>query len=212
MMHEDKPLNILRHPLGGMALAQLRDAATEPVDFRRNVAVLARLLASEATQNIGTAKTTVTTPLDLTAQGVRITTKIVAIPVLRAGLGMLNGFLEVIPFADVGFIGLQRDETTLMPSEYYCKLPECGDTAIFLLDPMLATGGSAVKAIDSLAPLAPQSITLLTIIAAPEGVARVIAHHPDVQIYTAALDDGLNEHGYIVPGLGDAGDRLWGTR
>lgn len=212
MDSEETMLHILRHPLAGVALTHLRDTATQPVDFRRNVDVLARLLASEATRSLPTADTETTTPLNLTARGARITTNVVAIPILRAGLGMLNGFLEVVPFANVGFIGLQRDEATLMPSEYYCKLPECGGTEIFLLDPMLATGGSAVRAIESLYPLAPRSITLLTIIAAPEGLARVKETYPDIEIYTAALDHGLNKLGYIVPGLGDAGDRLWGTR
>lgn len=209
---DDRLLRIIRHPLAGAALTTLRDAATQPVEFRRNVDVLARLLASEATMALATDRVEVTTPLDMAAPGARITTRIVAIPILRAGLGMLNGFLEVIPFADVGFIGLQRDESTLTPSQYYCKLPECGGTAVFLLDPMLATGGSAVKAIEDLSPLSPDSITLLSVIAAPQGVARVRESFPDVGIFTAALDDGLNEHGFIVPGLGDAGDRLWGTR
>lgn len=205
-------MHILRHPLAAQALTYLRDASTQPVDFRRSVDVLARLLASEATVGLSTVEAPVTTPLNLTAAGATVTTKVVAIPILRAGLGMLNGFLEVIPSANVGFIGLQRDESTLIPAEYYCKLPPCDDTAIFLLDPMLATGGSAVRAIESIRSLAPRSVALLTIIAAPEGVRAVTERFPEVDIYTAALDDGLNDVGYIVPGLGDAGDRLWGTR
>lgn len=204
-------LRIIRHPLVAAALTRLRNSSTGFRDFREAMRDLARFLAYEATSSLPTRTGNVVTPLDLETTGHSVATEVVAVPILRAGLGMVDGFLDILPSADVGFIGLARNEETLEPAEYYCKVPTCEGKAVFVLDPMLATGGSSCKAIEELSSLNPHSITLVTVLASPEGVSAVQQDYPDVTILTAALDEGLNDIGYIVPGLGDAGDRLWGT-
>ena len=204
-------LRIVRHPLVAAALTRLRNSSTGFREFREAMRDIARFLAYEATASLPTQSGHVTTPLELEAPGHAIATDVVAVPILRAGLGMVDGFLDILPSADVGFIGLARNETTLEPAEYYCKVPNCEGRAVFVLDPMLATGGSSRKAIEELASLNPHSITLVTVLASPEGVGAVQEAFPDITILTAAVDEGLNDIGYIVPGLGDAGDRLWGT-
>ncbi len=211
MSNQNEHLHIVRHPLVVEALTGLRKQTTTPEEFRHTMRRLSKFLAYEATASLATELEEVLTPLNLKAQGQAIKDSTVAVPILRAGLGMVDGFLEVLPSANVGFIGLARDEETLLPSEYYCKVPPCNGKAVFVLDPMLATGGSACKAISEIVRQEPKSITLVTIISSPEGVEAVHRDFPDVMIVTATLDDGLNDVGYIVPGLGDAGDRLCGT-
>lgn len=170
------------------------------------------LLATEATRDIPTAQASVTTPLG-PAAGRRVTGDVVVVPVLRAGLGMLDAVLELIPSARVGHIGLQRDELTAVASQYYAKLPsDLSRSFVLMIDPMLATGGSAVAALDLLRKSGARDVRMICIVAAPEGIALVEQHHPDVHIFTPAVDEGLNPHKFIVPGLGDFGDRLYGTQ
>ncbi len=201
------------HPLALHKLGLLRDASTSTADFRRLVNELTLLLTYEATKDLATEDVEVSTPLERTTVP-RISGKKVAVcPILRAGIGMLDGVLSLISGARVGFIGMYRDEETLQPHEYYVKLPQ--DIAardVIVLDPMLATGNSTTAAIDVIKTAGASSIRLIAIIAAPEGIERVQAAHPDVRIVVAAIDRGLNERGFIVPGLGDAGDRLYGTK
>lgn len=170
------------------------------------------LLAAEATRDVPSMPETVRTPLG-PADGRRITRDVVVVPVLRAGLGMLDAILELIPTARVGHIGLQRDELTAVASQYYSKLPaDLGRSFVLMIDPMLATGGSAVAALDLLRRAGARDVRMICIVAAPEGIALVERHHPDVRIFTPVVDQGLNEHKFIVPGLGDFGDRLYGTQ
>ncbi len=170
------------------------------------------LLAAEATRDLTATDVTVATPLG-PAQGRRITTDVVVVPVLRAGLGMLDAVLELIPTARVGHIGLQRDEMTAVASRYYSKLPAALSASfVLMIDPMLATGGSAVAALDMLREAGARQVRMICIVSAPEGIALVEQHHPDVEIYTPVVDRGLNEHKFILPGLGDFGDRLYGTQ
>jgi uracil phosphoribosyltransferase len=201
------------HPLALHKLGLLRDASTSTADFRRLVNELTLLLTYEATKDLATEDVEVSTPLERTTVP-RISGKKVAVcPILRAGIGMLDGVLSLISGARVGFIGMYRDEETLQPHEYYVKLPQ--DIAardVIVLDPMLATGNSTTAAIDVIKTAGASSIRLIAIIAAPEGIERVREAHPDVRIVVAAIDRGLNERGFIVPGLGDAGDRLYGTK
>ncbi len=201
------------HPLALHKLGLLRDQSTSTADFRRLVNELTLLLTYEATKDLATEDVEVSTPLERTTVP-RISGKKVAVcPILRAGIGMLDGVLSLISGARVGFIGLYRDEETLQPHEYYVKLPQ--DIAardVIVLDPMLATGNSTTAAIDVIKAAGASSIRLIAIIAAPEGIERVQVAHPDVRIVVAAVDRGLNERGFIVPGLGDAGDRLYGTK
>jgi uracil phosphoribosyltransferase len=205
------PVHLVDHPLVHDALASLRNKRTEPEYFRRAATRISVLLAAEALRDIATTAITVDTPLG-PAEGCTIGPDVVVVPVLRAGLGMLDAVLELVPDARVGHIGLQRDEMTAVASQYYSKLPAGLDTAyVMMIDPMLATGGSAVAALDLLRLAGARSIRIICIVAAPEGIALVERHHPDVAIYTPAVDRGLNEHKYIVPGLGDFGDRLYGT-
>lgn len=193
------------------ALATLRDAATPPELFRRMAVRISFLLAAEATRDVPTVTGIVGTPLG-PAEGRRITGDVVVVPVLRAGLGMLDAILELIPTARVGHIGLQRDELTAVASRYYSKLPpDLSRSFVLMIDPMLATGGSAVSALDLLRKAGARDVRLICIVAAPEGIACVERHHPDVHIFTPVVDRGLNEHKFIVPGLGDFGDRLYGT-
>ena len=205
------PVHVVRHPLIEDALLRLRDATTPCDEFRRLARRVSLLLAVEATRDLALEETAVTTPLE-TARGLRLAARIVAVPVLRAGLGMLDAFLELVPQAQVGYFGLERNEETAQARRYYEKVPrELADAVVFLLDPMLATGGSAAMAVDGLKGLGARQVRLLSIVAAPEGVAYLADVMPDALIYTAALDRALNDRKYIVPGLGDFGDRLYGT-
>ena len=205
------PLHIVEHPLVHDALVELRDARTEPPAFRRAANRISVLLAAEALRDVPTVPSTVITPLG-PADGRVVKADVVVVPVLRAGLGMLDAVLELIPAARVGHIGLQRDEATAIASKYYSKLPsDLGKSWVLMIDPMLATGGSAVAALDLLQQAGAKVIRMICIVAAPEGVSLVERHHPDVAIYTPVVDRQLNDHKYIVPGLGDFGDRLYGT-
>jgi uracil phosphoribosyltransferase len=201
------------HPLVQHKLGLLRDAATPTQMFRQLVNEVTLLLTYEATKDLATEEVEISTPLErMTVQ--KISGKKVAVcPILRAGVGMLDGVLSLIPGARVGFIGLYRNEETLEPVEYYVKLPaDIADRDVILLDPMLATGNSTAAAVASVKAAGAQSIRLIAIIAAPEGIDRLHGEHPDVAIVVAAIDRGLNDKGYILPGLGDAGDRLYGTK
>jgi uracil phosphoribosyltransferase len=207
------PVVEVDHPLVRHKLSLLRDKRTSTGDFRRLVRELTALLTYEATKDLPTETVRVETPLEWT-EVERISGKKVAVcPVLRAGVGMLDGFLELVSGARVGFIGLFRDETTLEPVEYYVKLPsDLGVRDVIVLDPMLATGNSAASAIAAIKDAGARSVSLISLVAAPQGIDRVHADHPDVTIYVASVDRDLNDRGYIVPGLGDAGDRLYGTK
>jgi uracil phosphoribosyltransferase len=205
------PLHIVDHPLAHDALATLRDKRTTPEHFRQAANRISVLLVAEALRDVPSDSVTVDTPLG-PASGRRVGRDVVVVPVLRAGLGMLDAVLELVPSARVGHIGLQRDEMTAVASQYYSKLPvPLGDSYVLMIDPMLATGGSAVAALDLLARSGARTVRLVCIVAAPEGVALVERHHPDVDIYTPVVDHALNSQKYIVPGLGDFGDRLYGT-
>jgi len=205
------PVHLVDHPLVHDALRTLRDAGTPPADFRREAARISLLLAAEATRDLPSEDAPILTPLGR-AYARRVTTDITVVPVLRAGLGMLDAVLALFPRARVGHIGLQRDEATAVASKYYTKLPpDIAASRVLVIDPMLATGGSAVAALELLRQAGARSITLICIVAAPEGVEAVTRAHPDVDIYTPAVDTGLNQQKFIVPGLGDFGDRLYGT-
>ena len=205
------PLHLVEHPLVHDALATLRDVSTPPELFRRMAVRISLLLAAEATRDVPKEPVRVETPLG-PADGSRIDGGVVVVPVLRAGLGMLDAVLELIPTARVGHIGLQRDEITAVASQYYSRLPgDLTGSFVLMIDPMLATGGSAVAALDLLRAAGARDVRMICIVAAPEGIALVKDHHPDVHIYTPVVDRGLNEHKFIVPGLGDFGDRLYGT-
>jgi uracil phosphoribosyltransferase len=205
------PVHIVDHPLVQDALIDLRDKRTQPDHFRRAATRISVLLAAEALRGVTTAPVTVHTPLG-PADGQKIESDIVVVPVLRAGLGMLDAVLELVPNARVGHIGLQRDEMTAVASRYYSKLPgSLRSSFVLMIDPMLATGGSAVAAIQLLRDAGAAHIRIVCIVAAPEGIRTVEAHYPEVSIYTPVVDERLNEHKYIVPGLGDFGDRLYGT-
>ena len=212
-MIETKRVTVVEHPLVQHKLSYLRDKETPTVHFRKLANEITLLLTYEATKDFPTEDCEIETPLErITAQ--RIHGKKVAVcPVLRAGVGMLDGVLSLVSSARVGFIGLYRDEETLDAIQYYMKLPtDLSERDAIVLDPMLATGHSSVAAIDAVKETGAQSITLVCIVAAPEGIEHVHTRHPDVHIVCAAVDRGLNERGYIVPGLGDAGDRLYGTK
>ncbi len=205
------PVHIVDHPLVHDALVSLRDKTTPPEHFRRASMRISVLLAAEAMRDLSTRDVSVDSPLG-PAPGRTIARDVVVVPVLRAGLGMLDAVLELVPTARVGHIGLQRDEMTAVASQYYSKLPARLDASdVLMIDPMLATGGSAVAALDLLARAGASRIRIICIVAAPEGVALVERHHPDVAIYTPVVDRQLNAQKYIVPGLGDFGDRLYGT-
>lgn len=204
-------VHVSSHPLVAHHVVALRDPATRPPEFRRIVGLLTHLLACEATTGLATRGVRTPTPLG-EANGREIAERIAIIPILRAGLGMADGLLELIPEAQVWHVGLYRDETTLRPHEYYNKLPpKCDATLAFVVDPMLATGGSAVRTCEILLAAGIPRIAMLALIASPEGVACMQKGMPDVPIHVAALDEGLNDVGFIVPGLGDAGDRQFGT-
>lgn len=205
------PLHLVDHPLVHDALLELRDARTRPPEFRRAANRVSVMLATEALRDVPSVPAAVETPLG-PAEGRRVTADVVVVPVLRAGLGMLDAVLELLPAARVGHIGLQRDEATAIASKYYTKLPPgLADSYVLMIDPMLATGGSAVAAIDLIKAAGARTIRMICIVAAPEGVRLVERHHPDVAVYTPVVDRELNAHKFIVPGLGDFGDRLYGT-
>ena len=204
-------LHLVNHPLVHDALAQLRDKQTPPDVFRRVATRISVLLATEALRDVPTSTSTIDTPVG-PAEARRVASDIVVVPVLRAGLGMLDAVLELVPSARVGYIGLQRDEETAVASQYYSKIPHgLKDSYVLMIDPMLATGGSASAALDLLRKAGAARVRIVCIVAAPEGVALVEKNHPDVSIYTPVVDSHLNAQKYIVPGLGDFGDRLYGT-
>mgnify|MGYP002662951371 CR=1 FL=1 len=204
---------IVEHPLLQHKLSILRNKQTGTKEFRDLVGEIATLLCYEATRDLPLEEVEIETPITMAKTKVLAGRKLALVPILRAGMGMLDGMLTLLPAAKVGFIGLYRDETTLQPVEYFCKLPQdIAERDVLVLDPMLATGHSAVAAVDRLREHDPKSIKFVCLLAAPEGVATLQAAHPDVPIYTAAIDRELNDHGYILPGLGDAGDRIFGTK
>lgn len=206
-----KGVTVISHPLVQHNLTRLRDRTTGPQEFRRVLSEVAALMLYEATRSFAVAPLPVTTPLART-RGVRLRREVVVVPVLRAGLGMLDSILQLIPHARVGFIGLKREETTLRATSYHKSLPaDLRQFEVILIDPMLATGGSAVAAMDLLAESGVEHVRMVNLVAAPEGIRRVQARYPDLPIFTAAVDRRLNDKGYILPGLGDAGDRLFGV-
>ena len=206
-------VHVLDHPLIRHKVAIIRDKATTTKQFREVIEEIATLLAYEAFKDVPTKKIVVETPLESVEQTVVKENSIAIVPILRAGLGMVNGILTLFPAAKVGHIGMYRNEETLEPQEYYCKLPaHIDEKVVMLVDPMLATGGSACDAITQLKKRGCKKIKFLAIIGAPEGVEKVAEKHPDVEIYVSTLDRCLNENGYILPGLGDAGDRIFGTK
>ncbi|MDE6210828.1 MAG: uracil phosphoribosyltransferase [Clostridia bacterium] len=204
---------IFDHALIKHKIAILRDKNTSMKEFRELIEEITMIMTYESMKDVDLIPVQVDTPLEVTTQYKVPDESVAIVPILRAGLGMVNGVHKVFPTAKVGHIGMYRDEETLMPQEYYCKLPEgIEDKTVFLVDPMLATGGSAVDALDALKRRGCKKIRLMSIIAAPQGVEKVALAHPDVPVFVSTLDRGLNENGYIVPGLGDAGDRLFGTK
>lgn len=206
-------LHVINHPLIQHKLTFIRDINTSPKEFRELVDEVATLMAYEITRDTPLEEVEVQTPVARAKGKVIAGKKVALVPILRAGLGMTDGVLKLIPTARVGHIGVYRDPKTLQPVEYYGKLPEdIAERDAIVIDPMLATGGSSVAAIDIVKKKGARNVKLMCLIAAPEGVNHVSTHHPDVDIYVAAVDERLNDHGYIVPGLGDAGDRLFGTK
>ena len=204
---------IMDHPLIQHKIGYIRRKETGTKDFRDTVGEIAMLICYEATRHLELADVEVETPICKTIAKELKGKKMAIVPILRAGLGMVDGMLSMIPAAKVGHIGLFRDPKTLEPVEYYCKLPaDCEEREVFVVDPMLATGGSCIAAIQMLKNRGVKNIRFMCIIAAPEGVKKLQEAHPDVEVYIGALDEKLNEHGYIVPGLGDAGDRIFGTK
>ena len=204
-------LTVIDHPLVQHNLSRLRDRKTAPQEFRRILSEVAALMLHEATRNFETEPVSVRTPLEKTT-GRQLKREVLLVPVLRAGLGMLDAFLELVPSAQVGYFGLERNEQTAVARRYYEKVPkDLQDAVVYLLDPMLATGGSAAMAIEGLQDLGARHVRLLCVVAAPEGVAWLETAAPEAEVYTAALDRELNERKYILPGLGDFGDRLFGT-
>lgn len=204
---------VIDHPLVQHKLSYIRDKNTGSKEFRELIEEVSMLMAYEVTRNLPLEDIDIDTPICTTKTKILSGKKVGIVPILRAGLGMVDGILKLIPAARVGHIGVYRDPDTLKPVEYYCKLP--GDIAerdLIIVDPMLATGGSACAAIDFLKERGAVNIRLMGLIAAPEGIEKIQNLHPDVDIFVAAVDEGLNEHAYIVPGLGDAGDRLFGTK
>jgi uracil phosphoribosyltransferase len=204
---------ITNHPLIQHKLALLRDKNTGSKEFRILVGEMAMLMCFEATRDLPLVEIEVETPVSAAKANVISGKKLAFVPILRAGLGMVDGVLTLVPSARVGHIGLYRDPDTLMPVDYYCKLPvDISEREVIVLDPMLATGGSAIDAITQIKKRKPKGIKFMGIIAAPEGLSALQEAHPDVDVFLAALDEKLDEHGYIVPGLGDAGDRIFGTK
>ena len=212
-MTQYENVHILDHPLIRHKVAIIRDKNTSTKQFREVISEIATLMAYEAFKEVPTQQIIVETPLETVEQTVVKENSIAIVPILRAGLGMVDGILTLFPAAKVGHIGMYRNEETLEPQEYYCKLPQgIEDKVVMLVDPMLATGGSAIDAITLLKKRGCKHIKFLAIIGAPKGVEKVHAAHPDVEVYVSTLDRQLNENGYILPGLGDAGDRIFGTK
>ena len=206
-------VHVLDHPLIHHKLAVLRNKETPVKEFRELVSEIAGLMCYEATRNLSMVEVEVETPITTAKCKMLAGKKLAIVPILRAGLGMVDSMVDMIPSAKIGHIGLYRDPETHEPVEYYCKLPEdIGNRVVFVVDPMLATGGSAVAAIDFLKKHGCRNIIMMNIIGCPEGIKRVQEAHPDVEMYLAACDEKLNDHAYIVPGLGDAGDRIFGTK
>lgn len=201
------------HPLIEHKISYIRSKDIGTKEFREVIGEIAQLMCYEATRDLKMKEVEIETPVARTTGRVLDGKKLAIVPILRAGIGMVDGMLSLIPAAKVGHIGLYRDPETLEPVEYYCKLPsDCEERQVFVVDPMLATGGSSVAAVSMLKEKGVKNIRFLCIIAAPEGVERMREEHPDVDLYIGALDERLNDHGYIVPGLGDAGDRIFGTK
>lgn len=212
-MEKFKNVFVFDHPLIKHKVAILRDKKTGMKEFRELIEEITTIMTYESTRDIKLEKVTVETPLEKTEQYKVPEESVAIVPILRAGLGMVNGVHKVFPTARVGHIGMYRNEETLQPQEYYCKLPDGIDKkTVFLVDPMLATGGSACDALDALKKRGCKNIKFMAVIGVPEGVEKVAKAHPDVQVYVSTLDRQLNENGYILPGLGDAGDRLFGTK
>ena len=206
-------VTITNHPLIQHKRTLLRDKNTSSKEFRSLVSEIATLMCYEATRNLPLVEVEIETPVAVAKTKVIAGKKLAFVPILRAGLGMVDGVLDLVPAARIGHIGLYRDPETLMPVEYYCKLPsDINEREVIVVDPMLATGGSAIDAITKIKERHPKSIKFMCILAAPEGLQALSSEHPDVEIYCAALDEKLNDHGYIIPGLGDAGDRIFGTK
>lgn len=204
---------VMDHPLIQHKIGFIRRTDTGTKDFREAISEIAMLICYEATRNLPLQNVDIETPICKATVKELAGKKLAVVPILRAGLGMVDGMLQLIPAAKVGHIGLYRDPETLDPVEYYCKLPaDCAEREVFVVDPMLATGGSSVAAIQMLKDKGCKKIHFMCIIAAPEGVEKMKEAHPDVDMYIGALDEKLNDHGYIVPGLGDAGDRIFGTK
>ena len=204
-------LTVVQHPLVGSLLARLRNADTSIAAFRRHLHEISKLMAFEVTRSLSTRAIEVQTPLAV-ARGIELERPVVLVPILRAGLGMLDGILDIVPDAIIGHIGMARDEDTRRPESYYCNLPSgIGDAEVLLIDPMLATGHSAAAAADQLKSEGARRVRFMNLVACPEGIAHFADEHPDVPIYTAAIDKGLDDQAFIVPGLGDAGDRYFGT-
>ena len=204
-------LTVIDHPLIKHKLTVMRKKDTGTKDFRQNLDEIGGLMVYEITRDLPLNPVEIETPI-CPYTGYELAKKVVIVPILRAGLGMVNGIQDLIPTAKIAHVGMYRDEETLKPIEYYCKLPDNKDGVTIVVDPMLATGGSSSAAIQMLKDKGVKNIRLMCIIAAPEGVKKMQEDHPDVDVYIGALDDHLNEHGYIVPGLGDAGDRIFGTK
>lgn len=204
---------IMDHPLIQHKIGYIRRKETGTKDFRQTIGEIAMLICYEATRHLKLSDVRIETPICKATAKELMGKKLAIVPILRAGIGMVDGMLQLIPTAKVGHIGLYRDPETLNPVEYYCKLPaDCADREVFVVDPMLATGGSSVAAIQMLKDKGCKNIHFMCIIAAPEGIKKMEENHPDVDMYIGALDEILNDHGYIVPGLGDAGDRIFGTK
>ncbi len=209
----NKKVNVMDHPLIQHKVSLIRDVNTGAKEFRELVEEISMLMAYEVTRNMPLKEVEIETPVSIAKTKVISGKKLAIIPILRAGLGMVDGMLRLIPAAKVGHIGLYRDPKTLEPIEYYCKLPnDVEERELIVLDPMLATGGSASEAISFIKKKGATNIKLMSIVAARKGIKKISDDHPDIEIYCAAVDDNLDEYGYIVPGLGDAGDRLFGTR
>ncbi|MFT5467341.1 MAG: uracil phosphoribosyltransferase [Verrucomicrobiales bacterium] len=204
-------VHVVDHPLIRERLSALRDSTTEPSEFRHQLRAVGRLMVFDVTRDLETVEARVQTPMEPTI-GFKLARPIVLVPILRAGLGMAEGLQQLLPEAAFGHIGLARNEETLKPDSYYCNLPkEIGEADVFLVDPMLATGGSAIRATQLLIEKGATRLRFVNLVSAPEGIERYEAEFPEIPIFTAAIDRGLNEIGYIVPGLGDAGDRYFGT-
>lgn len=205
-------LEVLNHPLITHKLTQMRKVTTNTKDFRENLDEIAELMAYEVCRDLPVKPVSIETPV-APCTGFELSKEVIIVPILRAGIGLLDGIRRLVPTAKVGFIGMYRDEETLVPHEYFAKFPNGMDDAIVMIvDPMLATGGSAIDAIEAVKKRGAKQIKLVCLVGAPEGVKAVQNAYPDVDLYLAALDDHLNENGYIVPGLGDAGDRIFGTK